>query len=223
MEVPRAYQRARRPEEKAERTAQILDAARALMGERLDSSALSLRALAERAGMAKSNVYRYFESREAVLLALLSDETRAWAGEVVGALDAIDRQAPRRERLDAVAASVAALTARRPVMCQLLSVLPSTLEHNTSFASIQAYKLDSIALIGGLATAMRGAVPELTLEQHARLLHHGLSLIIGGWPLARPSEITQRVLEETPELAPYAHAFEADLREAVGLLARGML
>ncbi|HHH28079.1 MAG TPA: TetR family transcriptional regulator [Polyangiaceae bacterium] len=40
--------------------------------------ALSLNELAKRAGMAKPNIYRYLESRQAVLLALLDDRTARW-------------------------------------------------------------------------------------------------------------------------------------------------
>ncbi len=61
----RKFQRARRPEEV--RRQQILTAARTLLAER-GVSELSLNELARRSGVSKPNVYRYFESREDVLL-----------------------------------------------------------------------------------------------------------------------------------------------------------
>ena len=98
-----AYQRARSPEQKAERTEQILSAAEAMLAEGQDSSALSLNVLAKRAGMAKSNIYRYFESREAVLLALLEDRTARWGEDVVAQLEALPPSGDDRGRLETVA------------------------------------------------------------------------------------------------------------------------
>jgi len=65
------FQRARQPEQREERRAHLLTTARAMLEGGVDLRALTLNALAREAGMAKSNVYRYFETREALLLELL--------------------------------------------------------------------------------------------------------------------------------------------------------
>ena len=39
---------------------------------------VSLNAIAREAGLSKPNLYRYYESREAILLALLIEEHRSW-------------------------------------------------------------------------------------------------------------------------------------------------
>ena len=59
------FTRARQPEQIEARKAQLLASARANSW-RSDLNALTLSALARTAGMSKSNVYRYFESREAL-------------------------------------------------------------------------------------------------------------------------------------------------------------
>lgn len=217
-----AFRRARSPDQKAERRAQILAAATALLEESLDSSDLSLNELARAAGMAKSNVYRYFESREAILLALLAEATERWCDEVVEALAGIGGEDPVQARLDAVAGCLAAQSARRPLMCHLMSVLPSVLEHNLSAASVRRYKLESLAVLERLSAAMHGVVPELSVAQHGELLHQAFSLIVGGWPLAHPSEVAAEVLSD-PRLAGFRHDFEADLARGVSLMARGLL
>src|SRR5499433_1299187 len=71
----RKFQRARRPEEKEVRRQQILAAARKLVAE-VGVGELSLNELARRSRVSKPNVYRYFESREDVLLQLWVDEVR---------------------------------------------------------------------------------------------------------------------------------------------------
>lgn len=216
------YQRARSPEQKAERSEQILAAAEDMLAEGQDSMTLSLNVLAKRAGMAKSNIYRYFESREAVLLALLEDRTAGWGRHVVADLQRLPEGEVDRGRLETLAEALATSAARRPVMCHLMSVLPSVLEHNVSVDSVRRYKRASLALLGELADAMHHAVPELSTEQHGELLHHTFAFIVGGWPLAHPSDVTREAMTD-PQLAPFVHDFESELRRVFVLLATGML
>lgn len=217
-----AYQRARSPEQKAERTEQILTAAEAMLAEGQAVSSLSLNELARRAGMAKSNVYRYFESREAVLLALLAERTEGWAIDMVERLSGIDQRRLWGHRLEILAETLATGVSDRPIMCHLMSVLPSVLEHNVSAGAVRAYKTASIELIGRMALAMHQAVPELTVEDHGELLHHAFAFIVGSWPLAHPAPVAAEVLQDS-ELAPFRHDFARDLTRVVTLMGRGML
>ncbi len=72
-----SYQRARRPEQKEERREAILAAARDLAVER-SVRAVSLGDIAREVGLAKSNLLRYFESREEIFLTLLLREWEGW-------------------------------------------------------------------------------------------------------------------------------------------------
>ena len=66
-------------------------------------------------------------------------------------------------------------------------------------------------------------MPELGVAAHATLLHHAFTLIVGGWPLAHPAEVVCEALRQAGFEAPREHRFEEDLREAMGLMARGLL
>ncbi|RME21076.1 MAG: TetR/AcrR family transcriptional regulator [Deltaproteobacteria bacterium] len=219
--MSRRYQRARRPEQKAERRAQIIAAAKSLLGEQPDVRAWSLNELARRAGMAKSNLYRYFESREAVLLAILDDQVGGWSADLGHALSRLCPDGPFADRVDAVARSVSQATAGRPRMCHLLSVLPSVLERNVDATTVRAFKLASLHRLAGLAPAMHRVLPELSIDAHAELFHHVLAVIVGTWPLARPAPVVAEVLAD-PALAPFRYDFEQDLRRTIALMAWGM-
>jgi AcrR family transcriptional regulator len=91
------FQRARSAEQREIRRQAILDTAAAMLLE-MPVAELSLNALSRRVGLAKSNVLRYFESREAVLLELLDRATKQWLDDLPGRLDAVIQQgapAPR--------------------------------------------------------------------------------------------------------------------------------
>lgn len=78
---------------RAQMTAEILDAAREQLAEQ-GAGGLSLRAVAREVGMASSAIYRYFESRDALLTALIIDAYNS-LGEAVESAEAT----PAREDL----------------------------------------------------------------------------------------------------------------------------
>ena len=135
------YRRARSPDQKAERAELLVHAARALLDAGTPPAALSLTELAARAGMAKSNIYRYFDSREAILLAILADDALAWVDAIVGRLVEVDPGAPAPARLTLLLDVTLDETLARPRLCELLSVLPSVLEHNVGLETVVAFKL----------------------------------------------------------------------------------
>ncbi len=214
---PTGWQRARRPEHKAERRRAILDAAEALIDEQgVDGATLS--AIARRAGLSKANCYRYFESREAILLAVAIEEARDWTREVVDRLAGLSAVSD----VDAVARTYAQLTAGHPRFCMLVSSLSSVLEHNISVEAVAEFKRTFHPLLFGSANAVRSAIPELSVEQaYAFLRFFGL-LTIGTWPNANPAPAVVEVLEGE-EFAPMRIDLEETLFEHARVLLRGLI
>ena len=66
--------------------------------------------------MTKSNVYRYFESREAVRLALLVEEWTTWLG-------ALRAEEPASTQVDDLMRALARSLVARPRLCLLLCLL----------------------------------------------------------------------------------------------------
>ncbi|MEU9794671.1 hypothetical protein AB0E27_29400 [Streptomyces sparsogenes] len=78
--------------------------------------------LSRRVGLAKSNVLRYFESREAILLELLDRAWRQWAADLPALVHAgIDQDAPVSRPAEQFAAVIAGSLDQRRVLCDLLS------------------------------------------------------------------------------------------------------
>ena len=92
------FQRARSDEQRELRRRAILDTAAAMLVE-MPVADVSLNELSRRVGLAKSNVLRYFESREAVLLELLDRYLETWLVELADELAAgVDPRAGVEER-----------------------------------------------------------------------------------------------------------------------------
>src|SRR5438552_3414677 len=137
------FQRARSDEQREVRRQAILAVARDMVAE-MPVADISLNELSRRVGLAKSNVLRYFDSREAILLELLDRAGRAWLDRLARELPARSRSSAsaRAERLAVTIAT--SLVADRP-LCELISVSAAVLERNVSPDVARRYKMATMA------------------------------------------------------------------------------
>ncbi|MFD6288443.1 TetR family transcriptional regulator [Streptomyces sp. NPDC060205] len=217
------FQRARSEEQRAVRRRAILDTTAAMLGE-MPVSQVSLNELSRRVGLAKSNVLRYFESREAVLLELLATATQGLLDHLATALpDAVEADAPVVGRADRVAAILADALAARPVLCDLISAQAAVLERNVSTQVAAAHKRSSIGHAFALAHQIRLHVPELDERDAVRFIAGALMVVTAAWPHAHPSPAVLAVYELEPELAVLRIDFTTALRESLEVLLSGLL
>ncbi|AXX30699.1 TetR family transcriptional regulator [Actinosynnema pretiosum subsp. pretiosum] len=154
------FQRARSEEQREVRRQAILDTAAAMLAE-LPVAEISLNELSRRIGLAKSNVLRYFETREAVLLELLNRFLREWLAAIAEELGDPDPDAPAQERAARLAEVLSRSLADRPVLCDLFGAQGSVLEQNVSAEVIARHKRASLATLADATALVRGHVPEL--------------------------------------------------------------
>ena len=215
-----SFKRARSEEQRAKRRQTILDTAAAMLTE-MPVAQVSLNELSRRVCLAKSNVLRYFESREDVLLDLLAIATREWLDDL-GAELAVDRDASVRRRCEDLAAALAASAATRPVLCDLIGNQAAVLEHNVSPQVAADYKRAAIACVGTLADLARRCVPELG-EDATRFAMSVLVLTGTIWAHARPAPAMLAAYAAEPELAALRIDFTETLREALAVFLAGLL
>lgn len=202
------FQRARKPEEIQARRETLLAAAAELFDAEGPMGA-GLNAIAARAGFTKSNVYRYFESREEVLLSLFLDEM----GQLVPAFAAAMAATPGDD-LDALAHAVTQQFVARPRFGHLTSILSSTLETNVSEDTIVMVKRTMGGMVAELAAALRTRLPKASAADALWAISMIGSLIAGMWPAAHPAPVADRVLSR-PEFAQHRPNIERDAPRAV--------
>jgi AcrR family transcriptional regulator len=185
---------------------------------------ITLNELSRRAGLAKSNVLRYFESREAVLLELLDSAWQEWLVQLDRDLQvAVDAAAPADGRGGQLAAALAASLASRPMLCDLISAQAAVLERNVSPQVAARYKRASIAAITALGILMLGGVPELGEQDAIRLA--GVTVMMTGalWPHTQPSAAMLAAYAAEPDLAAMRLDFGATLGEVLEVMTAGLL
>jgi AcrR family transcriptional regulator len=216
------FQRARSEEQRAARRQAILSTAEAMLAE-MPVAALSLNGLSRRVGLAKSNVLRYFESREAVLLELLDAAWREWLDALADALPAGDGAVPPAERIEQVAAVLARTLVERPMLCELGSASAAVLEHNVSAEVAARFKRAALADTVALGVLVRSVVPELD-EASAQRFAAATVLVAGSlWAYSRPSPAMLAAYDADAELAAMRLDFGDAVRDLLATLLAGLL
>lgn len=201
----------------------ILDTTAAMLTE-MPVAEVSLNELSRRVGLAKSNVLRYFESREAVLLELLDTATRDWLEHLATQLDeAIDPAAGTAARADRLAAALTDSLAARPVLCDLVSAQAAVLERNVSAQVAADYKHAAIANVTVLAGLVRAHLPELGEQDEMRFAAAAVMVTGAVWTHAHPSPGMLAAYEADPSLAALRLEFSATLRDMLQVVLSGLL
>ena len=205
------FQRARQPEQIHQRRAQLLSAAAELFDADGPNGA-GLNAIAARAGFTKSNVYRYFESREQVLLELFQQEFARLT-------EAMEQAISGSGSGDAasLADTMATTFLAHPRCCALMAILSSTLEQNVSEETIAHLKMFMSDQSRRIVGALQARIPSASAEDCAWAVAMAGSLLAGMWPGAHPPPAAQSVLAR-PDYAHLRMDMARDLPRAIRAL-----
>ena len=185
---------------------------------------ITLNGLSRKSCMAKSNVLRYFESREAVLLELCAEALTEWVIDLEPRLSgAMSPTDPAPTRADRIAAVITASMAERPVLCDLMSSQAAVLEHNISTGTVLQYKRASIANISRLTDMVARHLPELGAENAVRFTRLAALMATSVWTHSHAPQAVVAAYEADPSLQPYQLDFETTLREALDVILTGLL
>jgi len=210
--VEEGFVRARRPEHKQQRRDAILAAARDLALER-GIRAVTLGDLAASVGLAKSNVVRYFGTREEIFVELFSEE----------GLRLRETLGPRLAHVteESLPRVLAGALMEHELFCELLSQLTTHLEHNVSYPAAERLKVTSTAVVGELARELARRPVGLDVEQATLLLTATSQIGAGLWSASRPSEVVLQVYAAHPEVVPTG-SVQGAVERLVAALATGL-
>lgn len=188
-----ATRRARSDEDKLARRSEILDAARAVfdIGE-VDE--FTMDAVATELQLAKGTLYRYFPTREGLLLALADDEYQHWFARVDAAL-AEGPHGKGSERVDELAVILVDQLLAEPRFLRIAALVPSVLERNIPYETAMQYKCTVVARSRQTMTLL-AAWLDISDERALQLLIHLQAAATGLHHAANPAPIIVRVLAD---------------------------
>jgi AcrR family transcriptional regulator len=213
------FQRARTDEQRDERRRTILTTAATMLTE-MPVAQLSLNELSKRVGLARSNVLRYFESREDILLELLDRELH----EAIDTLEVPEgTDQPLPSRVSGVAGAIAAAVAARPVLCDLISAQAAVLERHVSTDVVLRHKRATRSSVSALVALFGRHVPELEEHETIEVVAMTILLIAGAWPQTHPTEALRAAYAADPSVAQFTVELADVVTRSVELTSFGLL
>jgi AcrR family transcriptional regulator len=191
-----AFQRARTEENKRQRAAALVEAARSLAVE-TGVASVTLTAVASRAGIHYSAVRRYFTSHKEVLLHLAAEGWERWSTKVCDELDQPGPMSPAR-----AAETLANGLAADPLFCDLLANLHLHLEHEVEIERVVEIRRKIAAAATALADAIERALPALHRSGAFDTVIAAYSLAAAFWQIANPPQRLTDAYAEEPDALP---------------------
>jgi AcrR family transcriptional regulator len=179
----------------AARRAAIMDSARELLAAK-GLTDISLRELSQCVGLAKSNVLRYFDSREAIFLELLDEECLAWLAELETLLGKPQPPKPDYRNEIRVAGTIADSLAGRPMLCELIGAMAGVLERNISTDFARDFKTRAMQNLDTLAQLSTRQLPWLAPASAAMFAEAALTLAGGLYAFSTPTESVRVAMAE---------------------------
>ena len=210
------FQRARRPEQKRQREAAILEAARRL-AVRDGVRNVSLADIATDVGMHKTALLRYFGTREEIYLNIATEAWQEWARSLAADIVAL---APGD--VTGIATAFADSLEKRPLLCDLFTHAPLNLERNVSVTAVLTFKLAAVTGVSMLTEAVRRVLPELTKDDGNELLVGITTLAAGLWQLGHPPPTVAKLYVDHPAMAHTAIEFTPAVKRLTETLVLGL-
>jgi len=188
----RDWQRARSSKQIEERVDEILEGAAGVFLT-VPYEKVTMQMIAGKAGFTRSNLYRYFNTREEIFLALFIRDVNTWAGEFSEAF--YDETRPA-ESLETFAARWTEILCRQNRLLRLTPLLTMTLENNTSEEVYRRTKLAIRDKTAEMIPKIQNLIPALSSDQIFDFLLFHQALLAGGWPMTQYTDMQLKVLHE---------------------------
>ncbi|MCP5061981.1 MAG: TetR/AcrR family transcriptional regulator [Ignavibacteriae bacterium] len=208
--------RARTEEKKSERKEAIYNAALDLF-KKNGYEKVSFNGIASEAGFTKSNMYRYFSSKEEIFLNIFSDLFEDWVDECVSQLKKLKQDVPAEKFAKAYLNSLTA----HPHFLDLAPILFLSLERNSSFDQLFEFKKLAKHLLFQVSLEIIRVYPEMNGEWAFKLLSLCHAATCSYATQTVQNDVLKKIykMDELKELRPN---FEKEITSAIEVFVLGV-
>jgi len=211
-----SWQRARTDERKSERKVAICNAAITLF-KKNGYDNVSFNGIASEAGFTKSNMYRYFSSKEEIFLNIFSDLFENWADECTKRLKKLQQDVPAEKFAKAYLNSLTA----HPHFLDLAPMLFISLERNSSFEQLFEFKKLAKHLLYQISLEISRVYPEMNGEWAFKLLSLSHAATSSFGAQSAQNDVLKKIYKED-ELKELKPNFAKDISSAIEIFILGI-
>jgi len=210
------WQRARTDENKNERKEAIYKAAFSLF-KKNGYDKVSFNGIAVEAGFTKSNMYRYFSSKEEIFLNIFANLFEAWFENYSKQLQGLKENEDIQKFAKAWVNSMMADSD----FLDLIPLLMVSLEKNSSFEQLVVFKRLSRDLLYRITLEVSRIYPDIKDEKAFRFLTLSYGATANYWAANSHKDALIKIyqMDEFQDLTPN---FEADLTESIEIIIKGL-
>jgi len=210
------WQRARTDEKKNERKEAIYQAAFTLF-KKNGYDKVSFNSIAVEAGFTKSNMYRYFSSKDDIFLNVFSELFKNWVDECSKQLQSLEQGVQASTFAQAWLKSLLLHTK----LLDLMPILFTSLERNSSFDQLLEFKRLAMNLLYSITLDISRVYPDIAGENAFRFLTLSYAATANYWAATMQSDALKKIyqLDEFKSLKP---DFEKDLTTSIEIIIQGL-
>lgn len=209
------WERARSEEQIEHRIKEITDAtARLYESNRFEDISFSM--IAKEANFTRSNLYRYFKTKEEIFLALLSHDMVAWREDVLASFTNTDIS------VSAFAEQWVDLILKHQRLIEIYTILYTMLEPKVSLEALTAFKKNTLVTFSVIIEQLKKIFPTLTPDTAVEFLFAFISLGIGMYPMMNLTE-KQHLAMEKADMVFASEYYKAIFVKSVRLILQGMI
>jgi AcrR family transcriptional regulator len=190
-ENKRGFERARRPKQVEQRREDLLSAALKLF-KRDGLDQVSLNDIARETGVAKSNIYRYFDSREHIYLVILQRLATQFEQRIYARLNRLEEHG----NVSKVTAALVGAYLDSPEYGELITVVNSVLERRLTPELVINFRAVFLERRKRLASALAKALAVQNPDAIIPLTLHIFLHVPGLWTFCFPRTDSLKLLEE---------------------------
>lgn len=176
------FRRARTNLQIEERRKEIIQAVSNIL-ENGDIDDVNFKAISEMTSIARPTIYKYYKTKEEILLDILSDDIKVWTNIVEDFTN--NNQTLSKE---AFSEALALAFDRSPRMLKFLSLLSTVFEQNCSLEKLVEFKKEMMQEMSSLYRSMSKYFPEASHQELEMTLVTIMSFISGLYPMTHNSE-----------------------------------
>lgn len=210
------WERARTDEQKEQRISEIVAATERLY-EKYGFDEITFVLIAEEASFTRSNLYKYFTTKEEIFLEFMRNDINIYVKNLVK-----EFSKKKKYSVDQFVATWVKVLVKNKRLLNLFGILFSSLEKNCTFEALTEFKLgtknDLISVVELLCTVF----PGLDQEKAKEFFYLQFALAVGLFQMTNHSELQKKVLEQ-PELREFNLDFETYYKRSIEHLINGVL